>query len=975
MPREPAYVSLAAALRAGFARAGGGGFVSIGPDGQQIRLAWQESADRALRLVAGLQALGFGPGDALLLQSGAAADLVTAVHAGILGGYCIIPCTTRPASALQPLCAAQFRRLCVIDAPELARLLTSPAPAAELPEDQGGAALRFAIPTSGTTGTARLVGLSDAAALARWWPVLPGPGGATGFLSWTAFDHVMGMGMAMPDLPLKLHLDTRRFISQPLTWLDALQQSGASHATMTSFGLSLLVKALAGSPERVWDLRQVQRIGIGAESVSRPMVEAALRALMPFGLREDAMIAGYGMTECGPVAGGGTPFLPGAGGDDSPPELDRPTAGHALRITGAAGEVLAEGVTGAIEVRGPTMTSGYIGDPEANAALFTADGWLRTGDLGLLRDGRLTVTGRAKELIIVDAKKYTCQEIEARLRAATGLSEIYAVPLNPAQHQEQGGGLGAACALFVVCAKDEAPPDLARQLAAAMAAEFRFTPGRISQIAPGDLPRTGLGKLRRLALAESDSPNLMLALRAGRAAADGADTDQLSRIWREVLELEPGFDPEADFFLLGGTSLKALQLSAAVERIWGCQLNLQDFPDRFSLSDLGARIRGSDRAGEGGDEGLAARLRQLMADWPGRAALPDGLIRQLSPGDLPGRPERLFWCTQDATGAGTLRKYLARRLNSYVLRSGVYLFHYDSPQARAAARLYADEILRLAPDGPLILGGDCQGAMLIREILPLLRAAGRAVDLFIVADAHFQRLARDQAFDVPLVLLALAGSRFNPRRWFRDPEAGLRKYAPRGFMLRILPGTYAQTLAADHGARTADAILDAIGQARALQPAVDLPAPAPPASSFYQRRLRSRIRRLSLVAGQEYILPVSVRNRSELPWPAHAQSGLALGNHWLSPEGEILIWSDGHCPLPRLLAPHQSMGLRLMIRAPERPGPALLELDLAEEGLRWFAEVSGKALQIPVTILPRPQKAALPWYRRLLWRRRAVPGS
>src|SRR5690606_8680451 len=209
-----------------------------------------------------------------------------------------------------------------------------------------------------------------------------------------------------------------------------------------------------------------------AETVSRATAEAALRALMPFGLREDALIAGYGLSECGPVAGGGTSLMVSDKADEALPELDRPTTGHAVRIVDADGALLNEGEIGAIEVRGPTMTSGYIGDPEANSQLFTEDHWLRTGDLGLLRQGRLTVTGRVKELIVVRARKYACQEIEALLRQATGQREIYAAPLASVDGHAQG----APCGIFVVSEACPEPQALAQTIARAMAKAFKFVP-------------------------------------------------------------------------------------------------------------------------------------------------------------------------------------------------------------------------------------------------------------------------------------------------------------------------------------------------------------------------------------------------------------------------------------------------------------------------------------------------------------------
>ena len=76
------------------------------------------------------------------------------------------------------------------------------------------------------------------------------------------------------------------------------------------------------------------------------------------------------------------------------------------------------------------MASGYIGDPADTGRLFTSDGWLRTGDLGVLDDGRLAVIGREKELIVVNARKYSCPEIEEAIKARSPFAEVYAAPLD-----------------------------------------------------------------------------------------------------------------------------------------------------------------------------------------------------------------------------------------------------------------------------------------------------------------------------------------------------------------------------------------------------------------------------------------------------------------------------------------------------------------------------------------------------------------
>src|SRR5215470_15768987 len=76
---------------------------------------------------------------------------------------------------------------------------------------------------------------------------------------------------------------------------------------------------------------------------------------------------------------------------------------------------------GHVHMTGENVTRGYYEDPEANAAAFTADGWLRTGDLGLVHAGDLYISGRAKEIIFVNGQNYYPHDLEAIAQRAPGL--------------------------------------------------------------------------------------------------------------------------------------------------------------------------------------------------------------------------------------------------------------------------------------------------------------------------------------------------------------------------------------------------------------------------------------------------------------------------------------------------------------------------------------------------------------------------
>ena len=95
----------------------------------------------------------------------------------------------------------------------------------------------------------------------------------------------------------------------------------------------------------------------------------------------------------------------------------RPFPGHQIRIVGEDGRALPERQVGEIVLAGPSVMLGYYKE-DALTAQTIRDGWLRTGDLGYLSDGELFVCGRAKDIIIVNGRKYHPQDLEwARRRS------------------------------------------------------------------------------------------------------------------------------------------------------------------------------------------------------------------------------------------------------------------------------------------------------------------------------------------------------------------------------------------------------------------------------------------------------------------------------------------------------------------------------------------------------------------------------
>jgi O-succinylbenzoic acid--CoA ligase len=217
----------------------------------------------------------------------------------------------------------------------------------------------------------------------------------------------------------------------------------------------------------------LERLVRGGADLSRLGVVLIGGGRLDAGLRHAAeqlggrIVETYGSTEtCGGVVYDGVPF-----------------AGTDVRVAD----------DGVIELRGPTLMDGYRGDPSATATMFTADGWLRTGDIGTLSgDGHLAVVGRADEAIRTGAETVWPQEVEAVLARHPGVADV-AVAGRPDEEW------GARVAAWIVPTAPGRPPSLEelREWCRDDLARFK-APRELHVVA--SLPRTASGKLRRAAL-------------------------------------------------------------------------------------------------------------------------------------------------------------------------------------------------------------------------------------------------------------------------------------------------------------------------------------------------------------------------------------------------------------------------------------------------------------------------------------------
>ena len=189
--------------------------------------------------------------------------------------------------------------------------------------------------------------------------------------------------------------------------------------------------------------------------------------------------------------------VPASEDDPNPRRLvgvGRPVEGTELRIVDDQGERLPERREGRIVLRGSSMSSGYFRNPVVTTAAFV-DGWLQTGDLGYLADGQLFVTGRSKDLIILQGSKYHPQDLEEAAGEVPGVRAGCAVAFG-IHDPDQADAL----VVLVVESRATEPDD---RLAIAEAVTRRVVlrtacrPDFVAVVPPKTIPKTSSGKLMR----------------------------------------------------------------------------------------------------------------------------------------------------------------------------------------------------------------------------------------------------------------------------------------------------------------------------------------------------------------------------------------------------------------------------------------------------------------------------------------------
>jgi len=442
-------------------------------------------------------------------------------------------------------------------------------------------------------------------------------------LSWMPLTHDMGLiGFYLMQFASRAHLNlmpTDLFVRRPVLWLQLASKKRATLTCSPNFGYRHVLKVLGGRKLENVDLSSVRSLYNGAEPISVSLCNEFMQALAYTGLKRSAMFPVYGLAEaCLAVS-----FPPldadyrwirvnrhrlgvGSAIELNPAEnrdvLELMCVGQVvpnttMRIVDDDRQTLPDGRVGHILIGGASVTRGYFGDPAETQRIIDAQGWVDTGDLGVLHEGALYITGRAKEIIFINGQNYYPHDLENIAIRAPGLDLNKVVAAGVATPGAQGEEL----VVFVL--HRGAIGDFLPTAAAVSRLINEHTGLEVTQVIPVKrIPKTTSGKVQRHLLEQShvngefDAELAELqALRdakGGGANVSGSDLEnRLQSICETAL---PGkrIDVHDNLFEIGASSLKLIEIHETIDRDFPGLIDLTELFDHPTIAELARHLEG-----------------------------------------------------------------------------------------------------------------------------------------------------------------------------------------------------------------------------------------------------------------------------------------------------------------------------------------------------------------------------------------------
>ena len=440
-------------------------------------------------------------------------------------------------------------------------------------------------------------------------------------VNWMPYSHDMGLigfhlAPTMGGMD-QVKLEPKTFIQNPALFLKMIDKYRGTHVPCPNFAAQWLITQVDDDDIKGIDLSCIKSLTNGSEPISPSISRDFVNKYEKFGFDSRSMFMCYGMAEASLQVTAPPVFtepvfhkadkdvflknqiiLPTALEEDciELTDVGGPVAGMKIRIVDDNDNLLHENTVGHIQIQGPNVVKGYYNNEEANKDLFCGE-WLRTGDMGFMKNGRITITGRRKDIIFVNGQNLYAHDIEEQIRRVPGMAfrEFAVAGLRHLDSDSE------KVILFINTA--ESITSLSSLLSRINENLVSTIGIKLDFIVPvPEIPRTPSAKIKRYSLREHFEKGMyetvistndiginLAALKDEKGFELTAVEQRIIEIWRDVLGVDAisKFD---NFFDLGGNSLRATKVTSRIREEFGIEIGLKTIFEYQNVESLAKMV-------------------------------------------------------------------------------------------------------------------------------------------------------------------------------------------------------------------------------------------------------------------------------------------------------------------------------------------------------------------------------------------------
>lgn len=400
------------------------------------------------------------------------------------------------------------------------------------------------------------------------------------------------------------HVSTSMVIESPSYWLECLSSYQITMSWSPNFAFKLLIDEFDLVKNKNLDLSYMRCLMNGGELITKNTLRKFCQLYRSFNFNEAALKPAFGMAEtCSAVTWAELDL----NSSQKNTEIEHvpvgsPIPGVSLRIVNSDNRVLPVGAVGCLQVKGAAITIGYLSNKKIIKNDFAPNGWFNTGDLGFIQDGQLYITGRNKDVIVINGEKYFNHEIESVVESILGVSPTFTAACGVRLGEQETEQL--AIFLNTKYKGNKELTRLQKKINKTIIKKIGLNPQYIIFLEKKEIPKTDIGKIQRSKLAqkfeEGKFEKYIIKEKQQpikNNLVPSRDEKVLHDICSKILNSK-SISLRKSFFSQGGTSLEAIRLISQLKQRYTINISLEDLFTYDSLIPLLSKIEKKDNKDE-----------------------------------------------------------------------------------------------------------------------------------------------------------------------------------------------------------------------------------------------------------------------------------------------------------------------------------------------------------------------------------------